>query len=297
MFNGYLTQEQLSELYSILVRLIRPGDEQALLSHLPKKFLATLPGEQTATFAGRLYWRLQELNGVAVLDDGGIPLSQWLDALCTVYEGRPEVIRLRALRKAIPRGPIILRRIVRTIKAAALIAAAIAAASLGISLYLRPETLGLEASPPERGGGSTVKKSAEASIPGSSLFGWTYPGRWERVKEDLEWRIKSIDNRADRLFVVIQVRNTKASGDVWFYDFKRNPLSVIDAEGGYHEMMSTSDPPPGLRVESGVWVVQGGRVLDVVAEFQPLTGGVTEGKILYLNNNRAAPLQFRAARR
>ncbi|MFT3774932.1 MAG: hypothetical protein QM820_57020 [Minicystis sp.] len=296
MFNGYLTQEQLRELYEILVRLIRPGDEQAFLSHLPKKLLATLPGEHTTTFAARLYWRIQELNGIAALDDGGIPLREWLDTLATIFQGRAEVARLRALRDAIPMGPIFLRRIVRTAKRVALATVAVGVTSLGLTLYLRPATFGIEASQGERGGGSTARKPAESRLSGSSVFGWTYPGRWESLQSNLEWRIKSIESRADKLAVVIQVRNTKPSGDLWFRDFRRSPLSVIDAEGAYHEMMSTSDPPRGVSVNYEYWILQGGRVLDLVAEFQPLTGGVTEGKILYRSDNHATPLQFGVSR-
>ena len=77
-----------------------------------------------------------------------------------------------------------------------------------------------------------------------------------------------------------------------FYDFRKNPLAVIDANGSYYDMVNTSDPPSGVNVDPPFWNLQGGRVLDLVAEFQPLARGVTEAKVLYKASNSAEPLPF-----
>ena len=118
--------------------------------------------------------------------------------------------------------------------------------------------------------------------------------RWVAVNEQhIEWRIKSVNSRSDKLSMVLQIRNTNTSSSSSFYDFKRAPLAVIDANGTYHDMTNTSDPPSGVQVQPwNVWTIQGGRVIDVVVEFQPLTSGATGGKVLYKADNHAEPLTF-----
>lgn len=293
MFAGHLTQQQLGGLYDVIVRLVREGDEELLLAHLPPKFKATLP--QASTFAGRLYARLHQLNSIPALVDGAVPLRGMLDALCIVYKDYQESLWIGQIRDSLPNGT--LAKLARTVKRIFL-GLAIASVLLTAGyIYVRvehPSLLGGSEGKGDEGpavGGTSTGKRRETA-PRSSTC--AYPGSWVKLRgDDVEWRLKSIENQRDKLVAMIQVRNTNAQSTKFFYDFRRSPLALIDRDtGNYHAMLSTSDTPDGLEVQSDSWGLQGRRVLELIAEFQPLTPGATSAQILYAKHNFAQPIEL-----
>jgi hypothetical protein len=143
---------------------------------------------------------------------------------------------------------------------------------------------------PRDGGraGSSAATPATSLPPASPVI---YPGKWSALNGSMDWRVKSVDHMADRTRLIISVRNNSPMSPRAFAGFKRNPLSIVDNNGAYYEMISTSDPPGGVVVEYGsVWKIQGNRTIELVADFAPLKKDVTRALVMYKFANRAEAL-------
>ncbi len=300
MFAGHLTQRQVNELYQIVVGIVREPGEAALYAALPHEFVASLP--RSGAYSDRLYQGLNELNRVRALANGIIPIRSFLESLCIRYESWQESEPLRRLRDAVPTGSSrsAFTKILRTTKRV-LLGIAIAAVLLTAGyIYVRIEHPGLlggneskRDEGPVRGGTGT----GERREPPPRSSACEYPGGWVKLRgDDVQWRLKSIENRSEKLVAVIQVRNPHGQNGRSFYNFRSHPLVMIETKAvdhdNHHAMLRTDDAPRGVEVFGGnEWIIQSGRMLDLVTEFEP-RGSATEAKILYAKGNFAQPIEL-----
>jgi hypothetical protein len=131
------------------------------------------------------------------------------------------------------------------------------------------------------------------------------PGKphWVALLGGIVWRIASVEAQPNRTRVLIEVKNTDEMSEDAFVSFNTAPLVMIDNNGEYYPMISSSPPPVGVKVVDRwrlhfvsrgalFWVLQGNRVITVPVEFAPLSGSAASVKILYRDGNRAEPAGF-----
>lgn len=127
---------------------------------------------------------------------------------------------------------------------------------------------------------------------------WVPMGRLA-LRDVPEWRVSSVDPRADRTHISIEVTCRRADGGVcYFRPFDRFPLVLADSSGRYHPMLESSELPPDVRYDHRERraAVPGGRSFTVMVDFAPLAAGAVSGQVYYRDENEAQPARFSLAR-
>lgn len=114
-----------------------------------------------------------------------------------------------------------------------------------------------------------------------------------KMNSDVNWRVVAVEKLADKTRIRIEIQNPNDKREESFASFKKYPLALIDRGGNFYEMLASANPPLGVRESYDNWVLQPSRKIVMTVDFKPaLASGVGGGKIIFAQNNSAAPAEF-----